>query len=538
MKIQLPITLIHKTTSDTFKVDRSLRTSAGPEDVTSYDVNRMSDADIAEIRGLAAADKLTKYIRVMDSIIAMRNGTSDFKVPSFAAFPALLAAYLQENFIDGWIYEAGDDGEMRAWAIVKVTLDSGKGGFSNREIPSVKMIGAAYGKNSNMLTNISKTWSFEPGDVSRRHVSKILSNAGLVCETHDLKTAYRENNETFGDILSSGFARQFRVTGAFINPGHSGRDPMEPLGHRVIMDMDHTRIKAFSEEVETAAFDIAGDGRFIDLPRHHDVLVYDLASHEEFWISTNNIEPYVYRPELKNKMILPQEQADLLDILTTDTDLLTGDIVEGKAAGNIILCKGKPGVGKTLTAEIYSEVCEKPLYSVHAGVLGTTASTIAKNLREVLQRAQRWDCILLIDEADVFVAERGTNVEQNAIVAEFLRTLESFRSLMFMTTNRPDDIDDAIVSRCAAVIAYLLPDAGLRAQIWKVMSDNFEAGLSDELIAELVEAFNMISSRDIKMLLRLTLRVANAKNEPLSRDLFRKCAMFRGIPVEGKAEAA
>jgi len=106
---------------------------------------------------------------------------------------------------------------------------------------------------------------------------------------------------------------------------------------------------------------------------------------------------------------------------------------------------------------------------------------------------------------------------------------------MFMTTNRPDDIDDAIVSRCAAVIAYSLPEADLRARIWKVMSDNFEAGLSEELIAELVEAFNMISSRDIKMLLRLTLRVSMAKDEPLSRDLFRKCAIFRGIPIETKA---
>lgn len=536
MHIQLPIYLIHKTQSDTFKIDRSLRNStAGPDEVSSYDTNRMSDTDLAEIRALAVENKLTKYVRVMDSIIAMRDGSTDYKVPSFAAFPALLTAYLQKNFIDGWIYEAGEDGEMRAWAIVKVTLDSGKGGYRNRDTPCVKLKCAAYGRNSNGLSNISRTWSFEPGDVSRRHVSKILSNAGLLCETHELKAAYRQSDEIFGHILSTGFARQYRVTGAFINPGHGGRDPMEPLGHRVIMDLDHSRVKAFSEEVETAAFDIAGEGRFIDLPRHHDVLVYDLASHEDFWISTNNIETYVYRPELKNKMILPKEQADLLDILSTDTDLLTGDIVEGKAAGNIILCKGKPGVGKTLTAEIYSEVCEKPLYSVHAGVLGTTASTIAKNLREVLQRAQRWDCILLIDEADVFVAERGTNVEQNAIVAEFLRTLESFRSLMFMTTNRPNDIDDAIVSRCAAVIAYALPDSTLRAQIWKVMSDNFEADLSDELIAELVEAFNMISARDIKMLLRLTMRVSIAKEEPLSRDIFRKCAIFRGIPIEEKA---
>mgnify|MGYP002655347674 CR=1 FL=1 len=44
----------------------------------------------------------------------------------------------------------------------------------------------------------------------------------------------------------------------------------------------------------------------------------------------------------------------------------------------MILCKGIPGVGKTLTAEVYAELIERPLYAVHSGSLGTDAATIEK----------------------------------------------------------------------------------------------------------------------------------------------------------------
>lgn len=53
---------------------------------------------------------------------------------------------------------------------------------------------------------------------------------------------------------------------------------------------------------------------------------------------------------------------------------------------------------------------------------------------------------VLLDEADVFVVERGNNIEQNVTVAEFLRTLEYFDGLLFMTTNRPAEIDEALTS--------------------------------------------------------------------------------------------
>lgn len=180
---------------------------------------------------------------------------------------------------------------------------------------------------------------------------------------------------------------------------------------------------------------------------------------------------------------------------------------------------------------------DRPLYSIHSGALGTTAEDIEKNLRIIFQRGKRWDCVLLLDEADVFVVQRGNNIEQNAIVAEFLRTLEYFDGLLFMTTNRPDDIDEAIISRCAAIIDYAPPTAKDAAAIWRVMATQYKADLSDELIGQLVDLFPQIAPRDIKMLFRLALRVSVANKEALTLGIFRRCAMFRAIKMQAEGEA-
>ncbi|KAJ6616286.1 hypothetical protein B0H10DRAFT_1949311 [Mycena sp. CBHHK59/15] len=59
-----------------------------------------------------------------------------------------------------------------------------------------------------------------------------------------------------------------------------------------------------------------------------------------------------------------------------------------------------------------------------------------------------WDAMVLIDEADVFLEERGTaDIQRNAIVAVFLRRLEYFRGILFMTTNRFKNFDPAFQSR-------------------------------------------------------------------------------------------
>jgi hypothetical protein len=112
------------------------------------------------------------------------------------------------------------------------------------------------------------------------------------------------------------------------------------------------------------------DGLFCRIPVHPYMLMFHLELHHHLWVHVDDMTPYVYQPDLKQKLILPEEQTDLIDILTAEMDVLMDDIVAGKSGGTTVLCAGPPGVGKTLTAEVYAEIIQRPLYRVHSGQLG------------------------------------------------------------------------------------------------------------------------------------------------------------------------
>ncbi|KAF4444282.1 aaa family ATPase [Fusarium austroafricanum] len=94
------------------------------------------------------------------------------------------------------------------------------------------------------------------------------------------------------------------------------------------------------------------------------------------------------------------------------------DLVRGKGSGLFILLHGVPGVGKTATAEAVAQANNKPLFSITCGDLGLTPEAIDSKLNEVFRLAHLWDCVLLLDEADVFLARRDThNLQRNALVS-------------------------------------------------------------------------------------------------------------------------
>jgi SpoVK/Ycf46/Vps4 family AAA+-type ATPase len=144
------------------------------------------------------------------------------------------------------------------------------------------------------------------------------------------------------------------------------------------------------------------------------------------------------------------------------------DIISGKGKGIIGLLSGPPGCGKTLTVEAVAEDTRRPLYNVSAGEIGIAPSDIDKNLTGVLDLAQKWDAIVLIDEADVFLQQRDANdVKRNALVSIFLRQIEYFQGIMMLTTNQIGLCDAAFESRIHLAIHYQeLNEAG-RFQVWK-----------------------------------------------------------------------
>lgn len=167
----------------------------------------------------------------------------------------------------------------------------------------------------------------------------------------------------------------------------------------------------------------------------------------------------------------------------------------------------------TLTAEVFSEEMKRSLYCVQCSQLGTNESALEKQLQIVLNRASRWRAILLIDEADVYIHERGDDIQQNAIVGVFLRVLEYYRGVLFMTSNRQTVIDDAVMSRATAWIQYTYPDAPRLKKIWEVLAAQYDVALPptalDTLATHQVLGKN-VSGRTVKNLLKLA-RLLSAK---------------------------
>lgn len=271
----------------------------------------------------------------------------------------------------------------------------------------------------------------------------------------------------------------------------------------------------------------------IEIPIHPFLACFDLKRHLRLRIHVNYLTEYEYNPKLGEKLILPKETTELVDMLVSHKGVFD-DIVSGKGGGIVVLCAGPPGTGKTLTAEVYTEVMARPLYSVQCSQLGTDPEELEDELLKVFSRAQRWNAILLLDEADVYVHTRGDNLQQNAIVGVFLRTLEYYNGVLFLTTNRAQDVDDAIASRCVARIEYLIPSVEDQKKIWNVLSETANIELSEIKIDRITERHKDLSGRDIKNLLKLGKMVCETNNTELTVDTIDFVKKFKPTHTEEK----
>jgi len=82
---------------------------------------------------------------------------------------------------------------------------------------------------------------------------------------------------------------------------------------------------------------------FRRIPVHPYILTFQLELHLHVWVHVADMALYVYRPELKQKLVLPGEQTDLIDIFTAEMDVLMVDIVAGKSGGRRGLVRGTAG---------------------------------------------------------------------------------------------------------------------------------------------------------------------------------------------------
>lgn len=507
-----------------------------PDSTVEAPIGSIARSDLDIIYQVAQAEVDRSMMMLISSIRNIMDNPAKSKIGSLTALSHGLIDYVKNGAINGWLYTRHIDDTFLPWAVTKIEFHEGDKRNQQPAYVSVSLQANAMpdypssGRNSYSVSTTSITIYDE--DTTRRTIPELLRDKGWFKETPELRAAYEADLERFKQHINQ-YSVQYVIKGkAKIKgqdrwSGGNWTDVTTPI--KAVQDEEILKRK-FSSGSSAVFWRKNGvDEGFDEMPVHPFILFYHLGLHTHMFAHVQHIEPYVYDKTLRDKIILPKEHADLIDILTQDMDVLMSDIIEGKSGGTTILCKGGPGLGKTLTAEVYSEVIERPLYRVHSGQLGVHSNEVEEALQEILTRAQRWGAALLIDECDVYVRQRGNDIDHNAVVASFLRTLEYFDGLLFMTTNRADDVDDAIASRCIAVIEYHTPGEVERKSIWGIMAKQFELDLPAGLVDELVAEFPTASGRDIKNLLKLVAKFCRRKDIPFTKDAFVSCAQFRGL---------
>lgn len=453
------------------------------------------------------------------------------------AFPKMLKAYLEANG-NPLLFEM--DAELRGVSYLPIECevhhhhDNSYRRTIHDKTVSIKL---AYNTKFAMTT---RSLSFGKNDM-RRTIPELLRHNGLMVPDASQLETNAKIIKRFQDY-GSRQAEQFLVKGnarKVMGRGYWWENTsidLSPSGSptKAVMDLDNIGRDQSRATMHSDIYE-----RSCKVPTHPVLPMFSLAHHETVWVNVANIKPYKYEEDIADKLILPKSHMRLINALVSNLDALKAEnesedksrTIRAKAGSSVILAKGKAGTGKTLTAEVYAEIKQRPLYEVQSGQIGTDPEVIESNLNVILQRSTRLNMPLLINEADVFIQARGRDMLQNAVVSVFLRLLEYHNGLVFLTTNRSEDIDDAILSRCIAEIQYEIPKPPERLKLWRVMLKEFNQSLATEEVRKAVLLFPTVVGRDIQNLIRLTSRVCLATEEPFSLQALRENAIFKGIKV-------
>ncbi|KAI1121218.1 hypothetical protein F5Y10DRAFT_288721 [Nemania abortiva] len=259
---------------------------------------------------------------------------------------------------------------------------------------------------------------------------------------------------------------------------------------RKMRDTIESEIKLVLEEYETYKQPgSGGEKRFQDLMEEKEMTIllpgavpgFALRNRRWVLLDINSIGEVEQHSEWEDLILPPGHQKMVQAMVETHTKDIKSikegksagmDLVRGKGRGCIILLHGVPGVGKTSTAECVATHTRKPLYPITCGDIGYNPEEVEKNMEIHFKLAHRWGCVLLLDEADVFLAKRDQkDVQRNGLVSVFLRILEYYSGILFLTTNRVGAIDDAFRSRLHLTLYYPQLTEEQTAQIF---SNNFK----------------------------------------------------------------
>lgn len=263
-------------------------------------------------------------------------------------------------------------------------------------------------------------------------------------------------------------------------------------------------------------------------------VVLGFAFAEKLWLefTVSGIKDIVWNEGAYESLVLEDNTKEIVKALVESHKYHPAesidDVIQGKGKGLVAVLHGPPGTGKTLTAEGISEFLKCPLYMVSAGELGTDPRTLEGELQKILDIAHAWGALLLLDEADVFLEKRTIqDIHRNALVSIFLRLLEYFQGILFLTTNRVETFDDAFQSRIHIALRYGELSTKAKRSVFKMFIERVRVLEGVETMPFKEEDYDSLAKhnlngRQIKNTIRTAKALAVNKKEPLSMEHIRR----------------
>ncbi|MHA1293724.1 MAG: AAA family ATPase [Promethearchaeota archaeon] len=173
-----------------------------------------------------------------------------------------------------------------------------------------------------------------------------------------------------------------------------------------------------------------------------------------------------------------------------------------------ILLYGPPGCGKTLLAKAAATECKATFFNVSSADLLSKWLGESEKLISTLFKVARIKApsLIFIDEIDSVATKRGQGSEsggERRVKTQLLSEIQGIKSthdrplLVLGATNRPWDIDNAMLSRFEKKIHVPLPDLPARSLIFKIQTAGVNISLTDEDFIELAARTEGYSGRDI-----------------------------------------
>lgn len=456
---------------------------------------------------------LNTMINKINKFLSIINDPNSVKITTIEQFKTAITEAVKKSK-NKWLFILGKDERILPWCVESIEEKSSReeGSYYRYIRIELKASVSPFIKEN---TRYEKTINIDKDDLEEpMSLEKILDLKGIYLEDEISVKEYKQSLDRFLSLYRKSdqgtvFTTEDRgsVLDEKNDSWYSYYEKWEYLSnsstkHRLVVDFGDNQ-----QKVDNSSFLNSGK------PVHPYLKVFNLFDHRYYKVHCDNLDEYVYDQTISEKLVIDDFNKKLIISLITNKTV-SEDVIQGKSGGSIIMAYGPPGVGKTLTAEVMSEILEKPLYKVQASQLGISPEKIEQNIQTILRRSERINAILLIDEADTYIRKRDTDIVQNNIVGAFLRVMEYFKGIMFLTTNLKDTVDQAILSRCLLKIKYEYLDNKATEKVFRIQEEflkmplttndeirYFYASINGEAQKQNVES--ILSGRYIKNMLKV-----------------------------------